>query len=185
LSQLLFHPVLSEATFATVIIPIAVPKAYTYIIPEELIDDLHFGMRVEVQFGKSKLYAGLVIDIHKNQPENYKPKPLLSIIDKQPIISKEQFSLWKWIAQYYCCMIGEVMNAALPAGLKLNSETTITLSSVFEDNFEVLNDKEYLIAEALTIQDELKIKDVQNILNQKNVYPIINKLLEKRVVFLK
>ncbi len=185
LSQLPFHPVLSEATFATVIIPIAVPKAYTYIVPDELVADLAFGMRVEVQFGKSKLYAGLVVDIHHNEPTAHKPKPIFSIIDGIPIISPQQYKLWQWIAQYYCCTVGQVMNAALPAGLKLNSETTITLSPVFDDNFEVLNDKEYLIAEALTIQNELKIEEVQAILNQKTIYPVINKLLEKRVIYLK
>ncbi|MEM1121475.1 MAG: hypothetical protein AAGJ18_13575 [Bacteroidota bacterium] len=185
MSQLLFHPVLSEAPYATVIIPIAVPRAYTYVIPDELVGEIEFGMRVEVQFGKSKLYAGIVVDIHQNQPTKHKPKPILSIIDSSPIIHQEQYQLWQWMAQYYCCTVGQVMNAALPAGLKLNSETTITLSPVFDDNFEVLNDKEYLIAEALTIQSELKLEEVQAILNQKRIYPIINKLLEKRVIYLK
>ena len=185
MSQLNFHPILSDATFATVIIPIAVPKAYTYIIPDDMVATLNFGMRVEVQFGKSKLYAGLVVAIHNNQPTNQKPKPILSIIDTVPIISPLQYSLWQWMAEYYCCTIGQVMSAALPAGLKLNSETNISLSPVFDDNFELLNDKEYLIAEALTIQNELKIADVQAILNQKTIYPIINKLLEKRVIYLK
>jgi len=145
-SQLPFHPVLSTATFATVIIPIAVPKTYTYVVPDDLAKDLAFGMRVEVQFGKSKLYAGLVVDIHTNQPKDYTPKPIFSIIDTEPIISPTQYKLWQWLGEYYCCTIGQVMNAALPAGLKLNSETTITLSPVFDDNFEVLNDKEYLIS---------------------------------------
>lgn len=185
MSLLPFHPVLSTATFATVIIPIAVPKTYTYVVPDELVKDLQVGMRVEVQFGKSKLYAGLVVNIHTDQPKDYKPKPIFSIIDTTPIISPQQYELWKWIAAYYSCTIGQVMNAALPAGLKLNSETTITLSPVFDDNFEVLNDKEYLIAEALTIQSELKIEDVQAILNQKTIYPVVNKLLEKRVIYLK
>lgn len=185
MSQISLHPVLSEATFATVIIPIAIPKAYTYLVPDELVGDLEFGMRVEVQFGKSKLYAGLVVDLHQNPPKEHKPKPIFSIIDNTPIISPHQFELWKWIAKYYCCTIGQVMNAALPAGLKLNSETTLTLSPVFDDNFEILNDSEYLIAEALTIQSELKIEDVRNILNRKTIYPIINKLLEKRVIYLK
>ena len=185
MSQIPLHPVLSEATFAMVIIPIAIPKAYTYLVPDDLVNELKFGMRVEVQFGKSKLYSGLVVDIHNNQPKEHKPKPIFSIIDNEPIISPQQFELWKWLAKYYCCTIGQVMNAALPAGLKLNSETTLTLSPVFDDNFEILNDSEYLIAEALTIQTELKIEDVRNILNRKTIYPIINKLLEKRVIYLK
>ena len=180
-----FHPVLTGATYVSVVLPIAVPKPYTYLVPEELATAIQFGMRVEVQFGKSKLYAGLVVEILQNQAPAHKTKPILSIIDTSPVIDKNQLRLWLWIAKYYCCTIGEVMAAALPSGLKLSSETTLTLSPVFEDNFEILNDKEYLIAEALTIQKELKVDDVKKILNQKSIYPVINKLLQKRVIYLK
>ncbi len=180
-----FHPVLTGATYVSVVLPIAVPKPYTYLVPEGLADAIQFGVRVEVQFGKSKLYAGVVIDILQNQALKHKTKPILSVIDRTPIINENQLKLWRWIAKYYCCTLGEVMAAALPSGLKLSSETSLTLSPVFKDNFEVLNDKEYLIAEALTLQNELKISDVRKILNQKAIYPVINRLLQKRVIYLK
>ena len=185
MSQELFHKDTEHTTYVTVILPIAVPKPYTYSVPEEWIDLVQTGIRVEVQFGRSKLYAGLVMVVHQNTPQEYTPKPIISILDEQPIINETQFQLWKWISDYYCCTIGEVMNAALPAGLKLSSETTVVLSPLFNDDFTELNDKQYLIAEALSIQNELSIDDIQKILNQKTVYPLIKVLLEKKVIFLK
>ncbi len=179
------HPIPTEATYVTVILPIAVPKPYTYIVPDNLVEIVQFGVRVEVQFGRTKLYSGLVIAIHNDPPANHKPKPLLAIIDDTPVINQAQLTLWEWMASYYCCTLGEVMNAALPAGLKLNSETSLVLSSVFDGNFELLTDKEYLVAEALTIQEEITVSDVQKILGQKTVAPIIYKLIQKRVIYVK
>ncbi len=181
----LFHSIQDELYYATVILPIAVPKLYTYSIPSEMIDSIQVGVRVEVQFGRSKLYAAIVQNIDKNRPEKYRPKPIISIIDDKPIVTEKQLQLWTWIANYYMCTLGEVMNAALPSGLKLASETIITLNPLFNHNYEQLNDKEYLIAEALTIQNELTIKDIQSILNQKTVYPLVKSLLEKHIIFLK
>ena len=180
-----FHPVTTNLTYLSVILPIAVPKAYTYSISPDQLERLQVGMRVEVQFGKNKLYAALIIAIHQNPPEAYRPKPIISIIDEEPIVYPDQIEFWKWVATYYCCTLGEVMNAAFPAGLKLASETRIIISPVFDDNYEDLSDKEYLIAEALNIQQELSIDDVRKILGQKTVYPLINKLLNRKLIYLK
>ncbi|MEM1322905.1 MAG: primosomal protein N' [Bacteroidota bacterium] len=179
------HPVLTNASYATVILPLAAPKPYTYLVSEEQLLTLQVGMRVEVQFGRSKLYAALVIGLHKEAPKAYKPKPILSLIDQTPVVLPQQIELWKWIASYYCCTLGEVMNAALPAGLKLASETRIVISPIFDDNFEGLSDKEYMIAEALRIQNELSIDDVRKILGQKTVYPLITRLLDRKLLYLK
>jgi primosomal protein N' (replication factor Y) len=179
------HPVTSTLTFAEIAIPIAIPGTYTYSVPEEMIGQLAFGMQVEVPFGKGKRYAGLVVDIHRRAPESYSPKPLLSIISSRPLIHPPQFAFWKWVANYYACTLGEVVSAALPANLKLASETRIVLSPLFDHNFEGLSDKEYLIAEALSIQNELTLDDVRDILQQKTIYPIIHRLLDQKLIFLK
>ncbi|MEM9823181.1 MAG: primosomal protein N', partial [Bacteroidota bacterium] len=126
-----------------------------------------------------------VVDIQAKAPEHYRAKPIISIIDPHPIIFPEQFRLWQWIASYYCCTIGEVMNAALPAGLKLASETTIVLSPIYDPNFQGLSDKEFIITESLNHQQELSIDDIRKILNQKTVYPLIHRLLNKKVIYLK
>ena len=172
----LFEPEEKSNKYAIVILPIAVNKPYTYSIPFNLLDQIQFGIRVEVSFGKNKLYAGIVKEIIDEEPE-YKTKPILSVIDETPIITKHQLRLWEWISNYYCCTLGEVMNASLPSGLKLASETKIILSGAYNENSDGQNltDDEYLIAEALVIQNELKIEDVKKILNRKTIYPIIKK----------
>ncbi len=179
------HLVAARQTYATVILPIAVPKAYTYIVPADMIPKLEVGKRVEVQFGKSKLYAALVADIHSRPPEAYRPKPILHIIDEQPVVLPWQIRLWQWMASYYACTIGEVMNAALPTGLKLVSETKIVLGPMYDPNYQGLSDKAFMIAEALSIQEELSIEQVRKILGQKTVYPLVNKLLDLKIIYLK
>ncbi len=180
-----FHPIASTRTYATVILPVATPKPFTYYVPEELLPAVIFGIRVEVQFGRNRLYTGLVIEVHQNAPEDFTPKPVLSVVDDQPLITAPQLQLWQWIAGYYSCTLGEVMNAALPANLKLASETRLTLSPLFDNNFAGLEEDAYLIAEALSIQEEISIDDVRKILDRRTVYPLIRRMLEQKVIYLK
>ena len=178
------NPLYTTNNFAEVILPIAIPKPYTYWIPEELEQDIQIGKRVEVQFGRRKLYAGIVIRTGPVDEIPYKAKPILSILDDEPIVSDIHLQFWQWIADYYLCTIGEVMHAALPASLKLTSETRILLHEQFEDHFEDLDDQEYLIAEALTIRHELSLEDVSGILQIKTIYPVINRMLNKGILFI-
>ncbi|MBR9922629.1 MAG: primosomal protein N' [Bacteroidetes bacterium] len=179
------HPVQTTNTFADVLLPLALPKPYTYFIPEEMLADVRFGQRVEVQLGKQKRYSGIVINLHNNQPEAYAPRPILSIVDQAPIINQQQLKLWNWMSRYYCCTLGEVMNAALPAHLKLASETKVTLGPLFDEHADTLNDKEYMIAEALRHQEELTIGDLQKILQQQSVHAIVNRMIDKRILYLR
>lgn len=180
-----YHHIANSSLYVQVILPMAVPKAYTYYVPSEFANEIAFGKRVEVQFGRSKLYAGLVVDILKEKPDFSKVKPILSVIDDAPIFNPNQWKFWRWMANYYLCSIGEVMNAALPANLKLSSESILGLNPVLEPDYNELDDKEYLIIEALGIQEELTLKDVQGILGKKSVYGVIRQLLEKRLIIIK
>ncbi len=143
------------------------------------------GLRVEVQFGRNKLYTGLIFRIHSDTPQAYVPKPIISLVDEKPIVHEKQFEYWQWLAAYYGCTLGEVMHAALPANFKLSSETRITLGPLFHTDMQTLDDEEYIITEALTIQEELSIEDIQGILQRKTVYPVIRRLLEKKIIYLK
>ncbi len=171
-------------TYVTVILPLALPKLYTYSVPVDLANAIQKGIRVEVQFGKNKLYSAIVAKVHTDKPKEYTPKPIVSVLDTIPLVTDHQFKLWTWMSNYYCCTIGEVMNAALPSGLKLTSETKIIISPIFDGDYTNLNDKEYLVAEALSIQSELKIEEVRKLLDQKTIYGIIQSLLEKRVIYI-
>lgn len=183
--QATLHPQEATQAYATVILPLALPKPYTYSVPEALVAEVSFGKRVEVEFGKSKRYSALVLSVSAEAPEGYKAKPLLSVIDEAPIVNEQQIALWHWIADYYLCSLGEVMNASLPANLKLASETIISLSPLFGTDFSELSDDEYLIAEALSIQHEISIDDVRGITQRKAVYPLIRRMLDKRILYLK
>ena len=180
-----YHPDESTPGYATVVVPLALPKVLSYAVPPALFEDIMIGQRAEVQVGKSKVYAGIIIDLQDSISDGYEPKPLLSIIDDHPIINEQQIRFWKWLAAYYCCTLGEVMIAALPANLKLTSEVTIVPSPLFNDDYPDLNHKEYLIAEALKNNKEMTIAAIQKLLKQKTVYPLIKKLIDKRYVFVK
>jgi len=172
-------------TYADIILPLALPKrCYTYSVPESLAALVQPGVRVEVQFGRSKLYSGLVERVHNETPA-YSVKALLSVLDEVTVVTPQQFRLWDWISEYYCCTLGEVMSAALPGHLKLTSETKLVVNSAYGEDFSELDADEYLIAEALLIQKEITIDDARKILNKKTVFPVVQRLLNKGVLFLR
>ncbi|MFZ4633093.1 MAG: DEAD/DEAH box helicase, partial [Saprospiraceae bacterium] len=171
--------------YADVILPLALPKrCYTYALPSDLLGQLQPGMRVEVPFGKNKLYSGLVERIHQEKPA-YAIKPVLGVLDELSIVNPQQFKLWDWIAGYYAATLGEVMQAALPGHLKLSSETKLVYQKSFGDDFSSLTNDEYLIAEALHLQNEISIDDARKILNKKTVFPVIQRLLQLGVLALR
>ncbi len=170
--------------FADIIVPLSVPNLYTYRVPVEMNDTLGVGMRVMVQFGKSKIYTGIVRHIHEIPPSDYEAKYIESQVDTQAIINQKQFEFWDWIAHYYMCYPGEVMNAALPSGLKLSSESKFVLSEEI-GNFDLneLNANEYKVVEALLAQNEMSYPDITKLLEIKSVQPIIKSLRDKKIIF--
>jgi primosomal protein N' (replication factor Y) len=171
-----------KTLFVEVILPLAISKNYTYRVPFEMNDAVQIGKRVVVQFGKSKLYTAIIFAISEQPPEKYEAKYLIEILDDKPVVTTKQIQFWQWLAEYYMCNPGEVMHAALPSALKLASETRIALNKDFEVDKSALNDKEFLIVEALDIQPELTISDIAKLLGQKTVMPILKLLFEKNVI---
>ena len=168
--------------FAEVILPLSLSKTFTYSISEAEFHFIKKGMRVTVPFGKSKIYTALVIEIHQNQPTTYQAKEIHQILDEYPIVNEIQIEHWQWIASYYMCAIGDVYRGAMPSALLLESETVISQkSSDFVDESLLSND-EFLVYEALQHQSSLKITDIIAILNKKNIFPIIQKLIDKNIV---
>jgi primosomal protein N' (replication factor Y) len=167
--------------FAEIIIPLALPKNYTWSVPELLKDSVHVGCRVEVNLGKNKKYAGIVKQLHDDKPEFFEPKDILNVLDAEPVVFEQQLQLWEWMAAYYMCSEGEVMAAALPSHFKLSSETVLIYNEEYGDDFSALDHDEFLVGEALLIKRELKITEVQQILDSSHVYPVINRLIQKKV----
>lgn len=168
--------------FADVILPLPIPNLFTYRIPLEFNNSVEVGKRVIVQFGKKKLYSGVVANVHEKPPTNYQAKYIEDVLDADPIVNAQQLQFWEWISRYYLCHIGEVMNAALPTGLKLVSKTKLILNTQAEIDFHELTDKEYLIVEALEIRNVLELSEVESILEVKSAYSVIKSLLEKNCV---
>src|SRR5258708_4883228 len=171
-----------ETLFVEVILPLAIAKNYTYRVPFEMNEAVALGKRVVVQFGKSKLYTAIIASIGKRAPEKYQAKYIIELLDERPLVTENQLKFWYWLAEYYMCNVGEVMNAALPSALKLASETRITLNKSFEYDRTALHDKEFLIVEALDIQPELTVSDIVKLLGQKTVMPILKLLFEKNII---
>jgi len=169
--------------YAEIIIPLALPKNYTWMIPESLQSELMVGMRVEVMLGANKRYAGIVKKISAEKPLDFNPKPILSILDDQPILYPTQMALWEWMAQYYMCTEGEVMQAAIPSHLKISSESVFIFNETHNNDGKNLSDSEFIISEALEIRKALSLIEVQKLLDKKSVYPIINKLIQKGICF--
>lgn len=168
--------------FIEVILPLNISKTYTYRIPFEMNDALAIGKRVVVQFGKSRIYTAIIYHITDTPPSLYEAKYIIEVLDDHPIVTPLQLKLWDWIASYYLCSLGEVMQAALPAALKLASQTQIMLRQGFEYDKSALNDKEFLIVDALEIKTELSISDITKLLGQKTVFPLLKALLEKGIL---
>lgn len=170
--------------YAEIILPLALPVNYTYRIPEHLLDLIKVGMRVVVPLGKRKLYTGLVKEIHQRSPEGFTVRDILDAEDAEPIISGKQIDFWNWLAHYYLCTEGEVMNAALPGGLKLQSEMVVQRNLAKEIIDEELNDAEFLIVEALEQQERLSIKEISDITGYTNPLFTIKELMSKAYILL-
>jgi primosomal protein N' (replication factor Y) len=170
--------------FVEVILPLSLAKTFTYSVSEAEYNYIKKGMRVAVPFGKSKIYTGLVIEIHENKPTLYDAKEIHQILDEKPIVTEIQINHWQWIASYYMCAIGDVYRGAMPSALLLESETIISQK---QDGFvdeSLLSDEEFLVYQALQQQSSLKVQDIISILNKKNIFPVIQKLIDKNILVL-
>ncbi|AGC78121.1 replication restart DNA helicase PriA [Nonlabens dokdonensis] len=170
--------------FIDVILPLPLERYFTYSINEAEYKFLQPGMRVAVPFRKSKIYTGIVQKVHQNNTATYEIKDIEFIIDDNPIVTKDQLIFWEWISSYYLCAVGQVMRAALPKSFLLESETIILKNETYLLNEEELNDREYLVLEALESRNALKVQDVMNILDRKSVLPILQKMLDKGYIIL-
>ena len=172
----------SSGLWAEIILPLALPTTYTYAIPLHLTARTKPGCRAEVVFGKNKKYAGIIKSISDKKPA-YATREILNVLDDEPIIYPQQLQLWHWISEYYMCTEGEVMAAALPTHFKLSSETVLIYNEEIGEDFTHLTDEEFIVAEALLIKKELRLSEVQQLLVITHVYPLIKKLIDKKICF--
>ncbi|MBU7570228.1 MAG: primosomal protein N', partial [Flavobacterium sp.] len=168
--------------FVEVILPLSLSKTFTYRVSEAEYNYIQKGMRIAVPFGKSKVYTALAIELHQNEPALYEAKEIHQILDEIPVVTEIQITHWQWIASYYMCAIGDVYRGAMPSALLLESETIISQKKETEVDETQLSDDEFLIYEALQHQSSLKVLDIVALLGKKNVFPTIQKLIDKKIL---
>lgn len=174
-----------QTWFVNVILPFALQRPFTYRVPQNLKEGIEPGKRVIVQFGKKKIYTALIHTIHQTPPKAYTAKYLLEILDEQPIVYGHQLEFWDWVADYYCAPIGSVMDAALPANLKLESETQVTINEDEQAITEELDEKEWAILEALREQGTLTLSNLESLMERKGVFSLIQSMHKKGLIQLK
>jgi primosomal protein N' (replication factor Y) len=175
----------NSTLFVDVIVPLSVPNKYTYRVPKEFNSSIEIGKRVLVQFGKTKIYTGIIYKIHTVAPTHYQAKYIETVLDDYPIVNELQLIFWDWIAFYYCANPGDVMNVALPSGLKLSSNSHIQINPQFnleETELDFFTEKEHLILDNLIKKSNLSFDDVAKLLKLKSAQSIINKLLKKNAI---
>lgn len=171
-----------DTLFIEVILPLSLSKNYIYRVPFDLNEHTAVGKRVIVQFGKNKIYTALIKSISQTAPALYQAKYIIDVIDEHPVVNPMQLQFWDWMTAYYLCNEGDVMSAALPAGLKLASETIIILREDVSLEELELTDKENILITALEKQKRLTVDQISKLLGQKTVFPLIRSLLDKEVV---
>lgn len=167
--------------FADVLLPLPLENLFTYSIPPELTGVASFGKRVEVQFGAKKKYAGIIIQVHDQEPA-YRTKPIISILDDFPVITRDQYAFWNWMADYYITTCGEVMAAALPVAYQLSSETTISLPAEFEDDAIELSHAALLIIDILKSRKQSTLEELQKLTGIRTLYPHVVALYQAGLI---
>ena len=170
--------------FVDVILPLPLPRYFTYSLSEEWADEVQMGCRVVVPFGRKKYYTAIVRNVHYCEPADYEVKEVSTLLDAHPILLPEQFKFWEWLADYYLCTQGDVYKAALPSGLKLESETMVEYNPDFESEVR-LPEREQKILDLLSAEPEQCVTKLEKDSGLKNILSVIKSLLDKEAIFVK
>lgn len=167
--------------YVDVILPLPLANTFTYSVPEEWAEQVRMGMRVVVPFGKKKMYTAVVYLVHSVTPTIYEAKDILCLLDNEPILRRPQMKFWEWISSYYQAFLGDVYQAAVPAGLKLESETQVRINPDYEAESK-LSDKEGKVLDALSDGKAISVSELNKITEMRDTMPTLKQLLEKGAV---
>ncbi|MCR5534774.1 MAG: primosomal protein N' [Bacteroidaceae bacterium] len=171
------------AQFADVILPLPLEGTFTYSLPRTFANLVQVGSRIIVPFGTTKFYSAIVVKLHDTVP-SYTTKEAMELLDSSPIVTTAQLKLWKWIADYYLCTIGDVYKAALPSGMKLESESSVMYNEEFIAD-DTLTPSEEKIIQILEEEKTQSLSLLQKKTGIKNILPIVKRLLEKDAIHIK
>ena len=174
-----------QTLFAEILLPLPLRGCFTYRVPYALNHLICRGQRVVVPFGRNKVYAGLVKDLHEEPPSGFQARYMHNILDKGHVVTPTQFAFWEWIAKYYLCTEGDVMNAALPPAMKLAGETRLALNPSRHDDDESLGEKEQALVEALRSKKQITLKEASATTALPKVLPLIKTMIDKGILVTK
>jgi len=168
--------------YADVILPLPLENTYTYRIPADMEKAVIPGCRVIVHFGKKRYYTAIVLEVHSRQPEiQYETKEIYALLDAAPVLRRPQLRFWQWISDYYICKLGDVYKAALPSGLKLESETSVLYNEDFEADAP-LRPNEQSLLDAFQGTSKLTLSELEKKTGLRNVVPIVASLMARGAV---
>ncbi len=170
--------------FADLILPIPVPKLFTYRVPREMAEVLKIGARVIVPFGKNngRVYTAIVARLHNSPPAGYQARYVTEVLDEYPLVTGYQLELFRWMADYYMCCVGDVMNIALPSGLKISSQSKVQVNPDF-DYPELLTDVESGLFNELKKQPALSYDELARLAGAGVSVPaLIKSLVAKKAI---
>jgi primosomal protein N' (replication factor Y) (superfamily II helicase) len=171
--------------FVDVILPVPIPKLFTYRVPVELNEDIAIGCRVIVPFGKKKILTGIIGRIHESPPKEYQAKYISELLDDSPSVLPIQIGFLRWVSEYYMCTIGEALNVAMPSGLKLSSESKIQVHPDFNnETTEFFTEREWEVIEAAKDRKSLTYREIEEVLGIKNFNHIVKSLLQKNSIII-
>ena len=148
------------SVYVDVILPLPLAGSFTYRLPTSCEDKVQMGSRVVVQFGAKRYYTAIVLRKHSDSPQgDYEIKEVVEVLDPAPIVQPTQLKLWQWIADYYMCSIGDVYKAALPSGLKMESETVVELNASFIADTP-LKEREQVLLDALALNPKQRVQQL-------------------------
>lgn len=169
--------------FADVILPLPLAKYFTYRIPEEWQETLVSGSRVIVPFGRKRFYTAIVARLHNNEPQDYEIKDISTLLDSTPVLRRPQLRFWEWLADYYLCSVGDVFKAAVPSGLKIESETQIACNADFiEENVSLLKEREAILLDTLSRSEKMSVQELEKESGLRNILPLVRSLMEQKAI---
>ena len=175
----------AKTYYVDVLLPLHLPGTYTYRVPREMTGEVQVGVRVVVQFGKqgAKMYSAMVRRVHTDAPA-WKAKYIMGVLDAEPLVTERQMVFWEWMARYYMCHPGDVMAVALPAGLKLASESAVTIHPDFDGDLSRLSKYELTIVNLLMEHPVMRVSDIGHAIGVQKIMPLMRGMVEREVVML-
>lgn len=174
----------SHGDYVEVILPLPLHATFTYRVPLELRERIGVGFRVIVPFGRKKFHTAIVVGLSAVPPEGVEVKDVAMVLDEYPVVRHPQLKLWEWIADYYLSAVGDVYKAAVPAGLKIESETFVEINPDYDfAELPVADSREAEVCQLLDHEGALSVSAIAAKMERKEGLPtLVNRLIERGVL---